>query len=95
MRCLKGGEARSNDLEASVGNRRTHPFLLTLRRKTDERKMKKGAREAMFVGTANKDMKGANREELMAVRKFASHRWAIPQGTVGVGGRTGREVEPS
>lgn len=90
-----GEEARGNDLEAAVGNRGTHPFLLTLREKEDERKSKEDAREATFMGTANTDMKGANREELVVVRKLASHRWTIPQGTVGVGGRREWEIEPS
>lgn len=32
-----GEEARSNDLEAAMGSRKTHPFFLTLRNKEDER----------------------------------------------------------
>lgn len=97
MGFLKGGEnlqdgeeARSDDLEAAVGNRRTHPLSSNAEGKEDERKSKKDAREAMFMGTAK-----SNREKLVDIRKFVDHRWAFPKGTVGVGGRRGWEVEPS
>lgn len=46
--CLKGGEilqdgeeAKSNDLKAAVGNRRTPPFLLTLREKRMREKLRR------------------------------------------------------
>lgn len=44
----------------------------------------------MFMGTAK-----SNREKLVDIRKCVDHRWAIPKGTVSVGGRRGWEVEPS
>lgn len=47
------------------------------------------------MGTAKsiKEVKEANRE-LVDAGKCTVHRWATPKGTVGVGGRTGWEVEP-